>query len=373
MNTKINILVIHLEFSKWKSAKSWSYETQLGIFDEFKSEKYVIHNLLNPFGGEEYKKRFGSYVRAYVKNKKFDQVWVEIVHSNYDQEFLSFLSDLAPVRVAMLGESIYYTEEECSFAPVLKNRFKKIQNVVKYFTHALCVDEADSESLKSPDLNAVWWVPAIRCRIQHEIEPIIHSTAIFSGPAYGNRAIFLNDHELKKHLEHLVPLEKQTQYPLIFDITQFVFKSSLFFPSALNSKLGDAYLGTIHNIRSKLFDLWIEGLKRGIAVVQLPHFVKAFPGRIYEGMAAGRPVITPMLKDRPRAMKLFAPNEEIFFYGNKPSEIIEIIEKLKSDKKYAERVATNALEKIKRLHNVQRRVDQILSWIESDNEPNYYD
>lgn len=372
MNRKNNILVIHLEFSKWKSAKSWSYQTQLGLFDGFKSEKYKIHHLLNPFGGERYRRRFGSHVMAYVKNKKFDQVWMEIVHTNYDQDFLSFIFELAPVRVAMLGESIYYTEEEIRFAPVLRNRSSKIQNLTKYFTHALCIDEADSESLKSPNLEAIWWVPAMP-KTQQTIDAINRSSAIFSGPSYGNRASFLNDEELKLHVEHLVALENDTQYPLLFDITQLVFKSSLFFPAAINSKLGDIYAGTIHNTRSILFDYWIEGLKRGVAVVQLPHFVKAFPGRIYEGMAAGRPVITPMLKDRPRAMQLFTPNEEILYYGNKPSEIVALVEKLNSDRKYAEEVASNALAKVQRLHNTQRRTEQILRWIENNIEPNYYD
>jgi glycosyltransferase involved in cell wall biosynthesis len=371
MSAKINVLIIHLEFNKWKVAKSWSYETQLGFFDGFVSDKIAIHNLLNPFGGDEFSVKFGDFVKEYVKNKKFDQVWVEIVHSNYAPDFLSFLCELAPVRVAMLGESIYYTEDECKFVPELKNRFRKILNATKYFTHVLCIDEADAASLKSPLLNTAWWVPAIPCR--SDISQINYSSAIFSGAAYGSRQFFLDHKELKKYVEHQFPLEKDTYLPLIFDVTQSIFKFGLFFPYAITNKLADAYVSKVYGVRSKLFDLWIEGLQRGVAVVQLPHFVKAFPGRIYEGMAAGRPVITPIIKDRPSVMKLFVPNEEIFFYENSPDEIIEIIKKLNKDKKYAENVATNAFDKIKRLHNVQRRVEQIFKWIESDDVPNYYE
>lgn len=374
MNNKLNILILHLEFSSWQVAKSWSYETQLGIFDGFNINSIRLSELLNPYGGLPFKKSFGTFIKKLINNRKFDQVWVEVVHSDYDDDFLSFIQSLAPVRVALICESLLYTKEDCGFAPILSERYTQVKRKLEYFTHVLTVDEADVNLIESDSsLNALWWVPGIPLST---ISPMVFESefdsAIFSGPSYGNRLKFIEHSELSKYMLHLPPLELNTKYPLIFDYMQFLFKSSIFLSSSMAVKFSDEYVKNIKDIRSKLFESWICGLRRGSAVVQLPHFVKAFPGRVYEGIAAGKPVITMLLKDRPQTMQLFEHGKEILYYKEDPGEIVDILKKLQKDKNYGNLIANNALKKLRKLHTTKTRIKQVVHWIETGDKPEYY-
>lgn len=373
MSKPLNILVIHLEFTKWKIAKNWSFHAQLGLSGGFRSNNIEVLEVLNPYGGLSFKKVFGEFVRKLIGSKKFDQVWMEVVHSNYDNDFMSFIKELAPVRVAMLGESMQYTQEDCFFAPVLSGRYEQVKNKLQYFTHALTVDEADAKLIESDcGLKTLWWVLGMpECSIATTINESEYDKAIFSGPAYGNRSRFLQHPELSKYMLHLPPLERKTTYPFLFDYRQILYMSSLLLLPSLSVHYNQEYVETIRNTRSKLFESWLKGLNRGFAVVQLPHFVKALPGRIYEGMAAGKPVITMSLKNRPRTMQLFEPGKEILYYNDSPEELTEILKRLQKDKSYGKQIAENAINKLRELHTIEIRIKQILHWIETGNEPEY--
>lgn len=370
-----NILIIHLEFPRWQIAKSWSYETQLGlnIGLEVNGSNLLSFTKLC-YTSNKTKKSWLKSVMIAIGNRTFDQIWVEVVHSEYSDEFLEFLCTLAPVRIAMMGESLFYTEEEYCYAPVLRSRYEDVKKRLGYFTHALCVDEKDVEYIeKNCGLRTLWWVLGIpEWSIANLISEPTYDKASFSGPVYGARDIFLKHKDLSRYMLHLHPIEKHTLYPLLFDCMQIFHLVSLTaFPSML-VRYNKQYINTLQNIRLLLYKYWIEGLQRGIAVVQLPHFVKAFPGRVYEGMAAGRPVITVALKNRPKAMQLFEPGKEILFYQNGPDELIELIKMLQKNKNYAKQIAENAAKKMKTFHTIDARVRQILKWIDTGDIPTYH-
>lgn len=375
MPRKQNILIIHLEFPKWKIAKSWSYETQLGLNGGFEAKDINLLSILKLYTDNNYlDKCWFKSVKNIIGNRKFDQVWMEVVHSEYSKEFLEYVSELAPVRLAMIGESLLYDESECCYVPALRTRYEEVKRRLGYFTHALCGDEEDVGLVEADfGLHALWWVLGIpEGSIVDSVDKPVYDKASFSGPVYGARDALLKHPDLSRYLLHLPPLEKSTIYPMLFDCTQSLFTESLKAFPLLAVRYNSQYVSTIKNIRFRLYNNWIEGLKRGIAVVQLPHFFKAFPGRVYEGMAAGRPVITLPLKNRPKAMQLFEPGKEILFYNNGPDELIELIKMLQKNKNYAKQMAENAAKKLKKFHTIDVRVCQVLRWIDTGDLPPYY-
>ena len=70
------------------------------------------------------------------------------------------------------------------------------------------------------------------------------------------------------------------------------------------------YLVNLRRLRRRLNDLWMEGLQKRFAQVNLPSIYKCYAGRVVESMAAGRPVIS-WAPPRERTRALFAPGHEI--------------------------------------------------------------
>ena len=139
MPKKQKILVIHLEFPRWKTAKSWGYQAQLGFNVGLESNGANIQSFIKLYANKN-SNNWMKAVKERVGAQKFDMVWMEVVHSEYSNDFLDFVSELAPVRLAMLGESLCYDENECFYAPVLRTRCDVVKRQLAYFTHALCVD-----------------------------------------------------------------------------------------------------------------------------------------------------------------------------------------------------------------------------------------
>ena len=82
-------------------------------------------------------------VQQRCQTEKFDQVWVEIVHSEWAEESLSWLAELAPKRVGFLMESLSYGEDSYALDPRLRIRQSLVENRLKYLTHLVAVDEED--------------------------------------------------------------------------------------------------------------------------------------------------------------------------------------------------------------------------------------
>jgi glycosyltransferase involved in cell wall biosynthesis len=113
-------------------------------------------------------------------------------------------------------------------------------------------------------------------------------------------------------------------------------------------------------------------MKEGCAIVNLPSFVKAYAGRVIEGMATGVPVISWEIPERPRTKSLFENGKEIMLYAqNDPSQLAEHIKKIQSDKKFSKNIVINARNKLKKFHTAEHRAKEILHWIETGETPIY--
>jgi len=365
-HTRLKILFLSLEFPHWSIARSTGYSIQLGLEEGFRFNDVDFFTITT---------QWFPIARQICNGKRFDQIWVEIVHNNSDDRFWDWLTTLAPVRVGLMSESLKYTPQELDANPGLRGRDERVQDRFKYITHILAVDEMDVEAIKKSDnnLSVLWWPGTIPNRfIVEEISPISKNYAVFSGTAYRLRAKILQSPNLQGLLVHQVAPDRHTVPCALFDAMQIVapFLSRLQLPGV--EVTIPAYLATLRYIRRHNFALYLRSLKAYSAIVNLPSYVKAYPGRVQEGMAVGRPVISVEITDRPRNKNLFKDGQEILLYSaSEPEQLAEQIRRVLSDPNLANRIATNALQKLKFFHTTEKRVSQVLEWIESGNEPDY--
>jgi len=368
MNNKYkNLKVLHLvlEFPRWVRSRSWTYSAQLCLDDGLKAhgiECFTVNTLCLP------------KLRDLCRDKKFDQVWLEIVHQPLDEELLEWLAALAPVRLGFVPESLEYSEESCQIYPHLRERKEVVGSLFKYLTHVMLIDEKDALDLDNlHEARTMWWLPSISERfISPEVNKAPLPLAFFSGAVYGARKDWLENPELAGSLAKLPPSEAWTLYPLMYDVLQFFISQYIKYAKVNDGKMMSVYMDAWFCLRRKCFSRWLKNIKQGVAIVNLPSYVKAYAGRVVEGMSAGVPVLSWKIPDRPRLERLFENGREILLYSREdPRQLSDYVEKLNKDKSFAQNIADNALHKVKSEHTSEHRVEEILEWIENGTEPAY--
>lgn len=373
--TNYKILYISLEFSRWDSAKSWAYPANMGFEEGFEASgiSYVTVPALCEYAPES-PVSWLSYLKSICENKQFEQVWLEVVHNNLDESVLSYLATLAPIRLALIGESLTYPEEVYALQPHLRQRQAQVAHRLHYMTHALAADELDVYWLNSQKIvKALWWVQAIPSRVINQSPPpVSQSYALFSGVLYGERERWLQEPELSGLLLQQRPLELDAGLPELFDGTNSQVVAALSNSNSFSAELLDQHNSMLRAIRRQSFDLWLQGLTHGSSVVNLPSFFHGYAGRVYEGMAVGRPVITWEIPDRPMTRSLFEDGREILMYSkDDPSQLASHIRRVVSEPEYAEEIAHNALRVVKCNHTIELRVRQIMTWLDCGEMPSY--
>jgi len=363
--TPLHVLFITLEFPRWSIARSWGYSGQLGLEEGFRVNDVDFLTITT---------QWLPRARQIWAGKRFEQVWVEIVHNDFDDSFWEWLTILAPVRIGMMFESLKYTPQELDANPGLRGRYSRVLDRFKYLTHVVAVDEMDAAAIKkSGNLNALWWPGTVPNRfIVEQVSPVSRNCAVFSGTAYGSRASFLQHPNLQGLLVHQVAPDRCTVHHGLFDVLQLAVRILLRLQVPGVEITVPAYLASLRYIRRHNLALYLRSLQTYGAIVNLPSYVKAYPSRVPEGMAAGRPVISNEIADRPRNQKLFKDGQEILLYSaSEPEQLAEHIRRLLADPNLANRIATNAARKLKLFHTTEKRVSQVLDWIESGKEPDY--
>lgn len=361
------MLLLLLEFSTWKAAKHWAYTAQLGLEEGLQANGVEYLSLATPCFGR---------AREICSGQKFDQVWVEIVHNDNPRgEWFDWVASLAPIRIGMIAESLNYDSEDYLINPVFATRKARVKERFKYLTHVLVSDEKDADEINAEgEVHAFWWPQAVPRRFVFSRPSVPKvKTASFCGAVYGNRGKWLNHVRLQQLLTYQQSPEARTVLPLLFDqinrnVQRYMRRRWLPGCGGINR----FYLNLLRQVRRRCFSLWLEGLCSASAVVNLPHLVKAYPGRVVEGMAAGRPVISWEIPDRPRNKALFQDAKEIFLYSkDDPGQLAELIARLLRDSTLATTTAENARKRVLAFHTMEVRVRQILDWIETDVEPVY--
>ena len=362
-HAKMKVLLVTHEFPNWRIARQWSYAVQLGLEEGLRSHGIQVFSVTPPWF---------SCARNIYAGRKFDQVWVEAVHAPLDEGMLEWIAGLAPVRVAFLGESLEYTSEECKMASLLATRKQLVEQRMKYFTHAGAVDERDAENINAKRLaSAMFWPVAVPARyVRGRIASPSRQAAVFSGTLYGNRAAWLDNPKLKSLLIKQPSSELGTPYPLLFNALQWVVPRYLRRVGTAETAALGAYLWALRRIRRQCFARWQRSMQEGVAVINLPSQVKGYASRVVEAMAVGCPVIAWEIPDRPGTKALFEDGKEILLY-QEPDQLAEHVQHILTDPGFGQRMAANALCKVRQCHTMEKRVGQILRWIEKGEAPVY--
>ena len=375
LTAKPRILFIFLDFPNWRMGRSLGYPTQIGVEQALRSSGADVSSIVSMHGLTcDDPGTWLSRARELYDGQKFYQVWIELVHTTYDDAFLQWVSTLAPVRLGFVMESLQYEPYVYEMSPHLKVRKELVGQRLSYMTHVLLADEQDATDLSHTGrINAMWWPQTVPAASIQAPPPVKNNYAVFYGALYGNRENWLTHPELAGLLVQPGPsLEYQTRYPELYDRLQQLTTDTLMAGLDVRQHHLNGYLSLLRSIRGEIFDLWLGSLQQGSAVVNLPSFFQGFPGRIYEGMAAGRPVISCTVPGRPRTNALFADNQDILLYDpNSPQQLAEQIRRVQTDAGLVRRLTTNASQKLQRAHTAEIRVRQIMDWLESGVEADF--
>lgn len=375
-NSEVKVLLIHLEFSTWSRARAWTYSAQLGFEEGFKANgvNFVTMLALEDFSPDEQETWF-TQVRAVCASTRFDQVWIELVHLNLDDRFLAWLSGIAPVRVALIGESLEYSPDVYAVVPVLLERRALVERRLRYMTHALVADEKDEERLNANGpVKAMWWQTSVPKRFVCTEPPLPEiNRATFFGALYGERKEWLSMDILKDILVRTGSVIDTSPYPRLFDeihaIVVYLLRHGIH-----HAQLRDDYLAVLRRIRQELFALILDDYRTGCAVINLPHFVQAYSGRVVEAMAAGRPVISWEIPDRPRTRAIFEENVEIFLFPkHKPEVLASHIRRIQNDPEFGQTIAAHARDKVLQCFTTEKFVKRILEWLNNGELIDHFD
>jgi glycosyltransferase involved in cell wall biosynthesis len=365
MYSNLKVLLLLAEFPFWRAARHLSYSAQLGIEDGLRANGvscYTVTSLWFPEIAES------------LSKKRFDQVWVVGRLDVFSETCLEQIAAVAPVRLAMLADSLEYSDEEYRVSPSLKARKSIMENRIRFMTHVVSCDEKDSETIRTnKGIPSLWWPQAVPQRfISEDGSRPSRDTAVFLGAAYGRRLAWLRRSDLRPLLSHPKSPESSTIYPTLFNALHLPLVGPFGSFKRRKESAVSAYLTRLRQIRIRCFEKWLAGLQSGYAVVNLPHLVKTYAGRVVEGMAAGRPVVSWAIPDRPHNQALFEDGKEILLFpDDDPRVLIAQLERLLHDRDLHHRLVRNARKKLREFHTLEIRIRQILDWITDGRLPRY--
>lgn len=372
----MNVLFLMLEFRNWQQARSLAYPSQLGLAEALRASGATVLTLPAVYGiAPDAPGSWLRHAQRLVAGMQFDQVWIEVVHSSLDAETLGWLAHLAPIRVGFILESLQYNPTVYTQAPHLRGRKELVWDRLRFLTHAVAADEVDADEIERGGVvRGLWWPQAVPAQfLQPAAAPAENGLAVFYGALYGDRAHWFTHPQLKNLLQTPQPsLEHATAYPRHFD--ELMQAGILHLEQGENPtrETLNEYLTLLRHIRQEIFRLWLQSLQTGCAVVNLPSFFNGYPGRVFEAMAAGRPVITPRLVDRPRTASLFTEGQEILLFDStNPEDLAACIRQVQERPQWAQELAERALHKVRTKHTLEHRVKEILAWTIDDIAPQY--
>lgn len=371
----LRVLYIPLEFKTWQNASHFPYSGNYGFEEGFAAngvEYLTIPAFYETTSSEQIS--WLNHARKLCAGKNFNQVWLEMVHSRFDEDFLDWIAAIAPVRIGFVWESYEMHPDELVNNPEgVKRRRANLERNFKFVTHVVAIDEKDVENFNTHNLvKAKWlWDAGIMpdrfiCK-ELPSTPAPNNCAVFYGSLYGERKKWLEHSALKGLLVRPVASpEYNTNLPGLFDKLNATSEAFLKEGNAATEDFFSTYIDSLRVIRRECFALWLRGLSMGAAIVNLPQFGKGYASRVLEGMAAGRPVVSYEITDRPRTKALFEDGKEILLYkGDNPYQLAEHIQRILREPNFARRISANARSKIKSFHTTEKLVRQILDWVEN--------
>jgi glycosyltransferase involved in cell wall biosynthesis len=373
-NEKPRILFIPFEFLAWERGGAWPYGIHLGVEEGL--EAHGINFMTLPATYElpsSYPASWLYHARRLCAGQKFDQVWFFLRHAQFDEAFLDWVAEIAPVRVGYIMESLVPTPEQLEVSPQLAELEMFMQRQMQYMTHILAFDERDCDDIRRRGGRALWCPWAIPQRFL-ALPPAFHREpkAAFLGAVYGKREQFLNHPSLQNILARLPKVEEGSELPGLFDNAAMYYHARLHNGELLSPTDLHEYLMVIRRIRRTVFDQYLAMLSRQAANVVLPANFRGYSNRIVESAAARVPVISWDVPDRSRNQMLFEPEHDILLFDpDSPESLAACIRRILDEPEFARYLARNLHEKVLFHHTMEVRVGEILRWIDAGVEPHY--
>ena len=342
----MDILHLPLEFNGFFSAKRLSYTTGIGLVEGF--EANGINHLTVPV---MYNTQLWLHkLKELVGDRKFDQVWFEVVHSVIPEDTLEWLASLAPIRVGLIIENMDITPEEYEINSLgTQRRVDNFNQKLPYLTHAMVVNVNDVANFDIPAMYCAVSIPERSIRTSNSTS----DKAIFYGTLYGQRS------EWAEKLAHCLNVnppssEDDGNLPRLFE--------QLFATLEYSIDSYSIFYNSWHYIRHDLYFSWISHLHNisSCAMINLPHHTQLLPGRVIESMAAGKPVISPLMNNV--VDDFFVDGKEILYYKD-IDDLTKCINKLQVDPDLRFSLAEAARINILVNHTTEKRVAEMLSFI----------
>jgi len=340
----VNLLYLPLEFNLWRSAKKMAYPMGIGMAEGFAAND--IEHVTIPLMYHD--DLWLKYIRDLTSGIQFDAVWLEVVHSNISPDTLNYIASLAPIRVGFLLESLTINPDEFKANPVgTQRRIDNLNQKLPYLTHMIVCDNRDANKLNISTMVYTASIPERLIKYPSGTE----NSALFCGTVYGDRPNWLNS------LGDLLIVNPRSAE----DESVFPYK----FEQLLNrTYLRSDYTYFFENwfsIRRSVYDIWINHLHHlsGCAMVNLPHRTQVLSGRVIENMAAGKPVISPLMNNA--VDELFENGKEILYYSDL-QELRSHIKTLQFHKDLRFSLAEAARINLLTNHTSEVRVRQILDF-----------
>lgn len=368
------ILLLQLEFPAWSQARAWTYPACFGVAEGLRAAGATCTTIPLFANTSLPPDRWMEQARATIERQRFDQVWVWLVHSNLTPSILQWIAGLAQVRVGIVMESLTYDEADYAWAGHLRSRMEAVAAQSKVFTHVLVPDERDAEPLaQRAGIRTLWWPTMVPERfIVPAPTEARFSTGVFHGHPYGPRRTWVEHERLQAHMTFVREGKPLTRYQTWFDQLQMAVLKRFAEPRTMTAQQVADYETMLQEVREGEFREWMAQLPQWAAIVNLPSLAKFYGGRVYEGMAAGRPVVTYQVAGHPLNNSLFIENEEILCFSLDDAESLNgSLDRVLNDRSLAKRIAVNAQRKMRRYHTSERRLAETLRWIESGEQPDY--
>ena len=371
----MNILLLQLEFPTWKLARPWTYGASFAVGEGLTANGVTCTTLpviadVSPSSPLSWL----SQARRFLSGRRFDQVWVWLVHTRLDDDTLTWLTELAPVRVGFVMESLRYEENDYEWAPGLRTRQQAFLHQFEFLTHALLCDERDATELSAQGPKpALWWPGFIPRRfVAPSSDPPRYRQAVFHGTPYGPRAEWIEHPALRYSMTFAKGAGKQTLNQQRFDDIQALTRNRLAQGHEMAETDLAAYVNVLQAAREGEFRDWLHGLTQWAGIVNLPGLTKCFGGRVFEALAAARPLISWSIPGRPKTNALFEDNREILLFPpDNPMALARQIERVLTDQRFAEALGRQGQRRLLAHHTGEHRMNQILQWLATGKEPDY--
>jgi len=287
----MRILNIITKRTNWSYlGKALSYCVQFGL-DEGLQSYGEVDTVFTSMGLGTCPEQWMELIKKHYNNR-YDQIWVELIHTRANQDFLKFLEPLAPVRVATLIECI--ATPQCH-----QIEYKELDERLKRFTHIIPCDETDAQYCENLGVKSRWiptHLSVPKRWVAKEIRVPENDSIAFFGKLYDDRAQLIQRYGIKL----AEPPENNSNLPRKYSAitAQMVAEMN-------NGDVFEKFVPRLRAVREELFKTYLDGMRKYRGVISLTGTGLTYASRVAEAIGAGVPIIARNIPNRPMNNALF--------------------------------------------------------------------